>query len=802
MTKKLPIALLASAAVISSWAVPARPGWRTLTQPDGSEIRVNIIGDEFYHRIVNADGQQCVRNADGWILPVDEAEAAKIKAEGTRRRGRRNLPLRAASENQSQVPHVGSPRVPVLLVQYSDYKFKDADPLATFNSFFESGSTSARQYFTDQSNGAFTPEFDVYGPITLTGKRSDYGGNDYEGYDKGVGRMVAEGCLGLDSSIDFSVYDNDGDGECDVVIVLYAGDGEASSYDDDCEDAVWPCQWSLDSSDYGKSLTLDNTKVDLFAVFNELNGSDLSRIDGVGTFCHEFSHCLGLPDFYDTQYGPHFGMGVWSLMDTGCYNNDCYTPIGYSAYEKEFMSWINIPEGEENTNYLLTPMNLGSAATDMAVRLTNDADSDEYYILENRKRQGWDAYMPAEGLLITHFTYDASAWELNEVNDYDLQRATIIPADNNLLLDVETYYGEKYYYINEANLLTDLWPQSYATELTDSSTPAAKVNTGGYMSKPVTEITRNDDSTISFWVMKAPLPAVETPQNPSHTVLSSTSALIKWEGSDPNTASYTIELMPYVENAYIALGSTLFNSTSHGWIGEGYTGVEEAEEGIRLGSGNQLGKLTSAEYAVAEGHDCVTVEFDAKYYSNDGSQVNVCLVDSKGNNIASRQVTLTGSYTTYNVVFDLPESTLFKVRFETLAKKKRLYIRSVDIYSGDASVKEYLPADRRAAAAKKLTFSGITGNSYTVSGLESGGIYDYRIQAVPADKESYSASEWTSPERLDLSLVSGVALKAVDASAEAEWYTLQGVRLSGRPTESGIYVRVAGGKAEKLTIVK
>ncbi|MDE5808146.1 MAG: M6 family metalloprotease domain-containing protein, partial [Muribaculaceae bacterium] len=330
-----------------------------------------------------------------------------------------------------------------------------------------------------------------------------YGGNDYSGEDKGLGKMVAEGALGLDREIDYSKYDNDGDGVCDVLIILYAGDGEASSYDRDAENAIWPCQWSLSSSDYGKSLTLDNTLINKFAVFNELNGSNLRKIDGIGTFCHEFSHCLGLPDFYDTNYGQLFGMGPWSLMDSGSYLDDGYTPIGYSAYEKEFMGWIDIEEGKKNTYYSLPVLNQVNAATDKAVRLTNPADPDEYFILENRRRQGWDKYMDAEGLLIYHVTYSASAWENNNVNDFPMQRMTPVPCDNNLKMDAYSYYGKTQYRINDADLRGDLWPYKGNDSFTDNSLPAQKVNTGNLLGKPVTGIVINSDGTASFWLMKS-----------------------------------------------------------------------------------------------------------------------------------------------------------------------------------------------------------------------------------------------------------------------------------------------------------
>ncbi len=484
---------------VPSHGIPAREGIRVVRQPDGSEIELRLIGDEFYHEFFDSEGRPVRCDADGFFRPVSpESASARVKAAAVRR-GRHNVAVRRENEeDKTQVPHIGKVKIPVILVQYQDVKFRDVAAHTTFSRFFSDGSKSATRYFVNQSNGQFEPQFDVYGPVTLNSMRYVYGGNDAFGADRGLGKMVAEGCRKVDREVNFAEYDNDGDGECDVVIVLYAGDGEASSSAYNAAEAIWPCQWDLETSDFGEALNLDNTKVNMFAVFNELNGEDLTKIDGVGVFCHEFSHCLGLPDFYDTQYGPHFGMGHWSVMDHGGYNDDGYTPLGYSAYEKEFMGWMQIPEAEPETSYTLSPMNKIVHPSDMALRLTNPADPSEFYILENRQLTGWDRGMPTTGMLITHFTYDRSAWEENRVNDFDLQRATLIPADGRLNLIPNSYYGRMFYDIDRDDEATDLWPIEGADNLTDLSEPAAVVNTGGFMSKPVLDIVRNDDQTISF----------------------------------------------------------------------------------------------------------------------------------------------------------------------------------------------------------------------------------------------------------------------------------------------------------------
>ncbi len=697
---------IAALTSVSAMAIPAKRGDRTFVQSDGSTITVHLIGDERNHIYTTADGLALHRAADGdfyyksvngvtgimahnlgqrtqeeasFILSnASDVQASRLMAKRSAANDARKSPIRKAT----QVPNNGSPRVPVLLVQYKDKKFIDKDPKTTFESFFSHGETSAYQYFADQSNGKYTPQFDVYGPYTLKNNRSYYGGNDYNGDDKALGEMVAEGCNGLNSQIDFSQYDNDGDGECDVVIVLYAGDGEASSYDDDYENSVWPCQWDLNSSDYGKYLTLDKTKVNKFAVFNEAYGRDITKIDGIGTFCHEFSHCMGLPDFYDTEYNGHFGMAHWSLMDYGSYNNEGYTPIGYSAYEKEFMGWIEIPEVKENTYYTLPVFNQKNIETDQAVKITNDRNKNEYYIIENRARQGWDKYMLADGLLITHVYYDASAWQNNVVNDYDTQRMSPIPADNDLKMVKKTYYGETYYEVDEASILGDLWPYKSATELTDTSVPAAKVYVGSYMGKPVTEMIRNSDGTISFWAMKAPLPVLAAPSSLSHSAEDEESVTISWLPGDENDVTYTVEVSEHKELTFTQVMDVDFTKKPTDWTYEGYADNDkEYGYALRLGSGKQTGGATSPTFTTDE-NGIVSVVFDAQYYSSDNASVKVELLNASGKSIDTQTISLSGSRSQYVVFLEGNNEARMSVKFSSTQNKKRVLLYSVAIYNG------------------------------------------------------------------------------------------------------------------------
>ena len=527
MRKKLFSFLLLMCSSLLALAMPAKPGWHTITQSDGTTLKIHAVGNAFNHAILTSDGLTVERGSDGDVYYTSSltglttvrahepdnrtpAETAFIKAQKSNltmqynpyRFLRNNGPLKTVggSNEESGVPANGSRKIPIILVEFKDKKFNNTRQ-DIINAML-TGNESVGQYFRDQSNNVYQPDFDVYGIYTLSQNRVYYGGRQGSNNDKGLGYLVTEACqLAAADGVSFKPYDTNNDDYCDVVIVIYAGVGEAQAYYEHPE-AVWPCNWDLSSAAYygmgGSGAFRPNSGdpfVNTFAVFNELHGSNdnTTTIDGIGTFTHEFGHCLGLPDFYDTGDGGHYGLGDWDIMCLGCYNNDGYTPPGYSAYEKVFMGWINYITPSPGTYYTLPVFNQKQAATDKALCITSDLNQNEFFIIENRKKQGWDRYAPGEGIMITHVTYSQDRWWGNTPNNQDIQLMTLVNADNSW-----SYYDEN----------TDLWPQ---TEFTDNSTPAAKLymrangsinGNAGYLGKPVTEMVINQDGTASFWYMK------------------------------------------------------------------------------------------------------------------------------------------------------------------------------------------------------------------------------------------------------------------------------------------------------------
>ena len=492
-------------------AAPAKPVPFIHGQSDGTSITLVMRGGEFNHSLMTLDGLTVAQALNGDYCYTVGGSLSDVRAHDQGQRGieeqafviayRDQMALaagvhrqpRRTDENTSpQVPTLGSPRIPIILVNYTDVTFVDENPVATFQNQFNVMEYSCLHYFESQSRGLFSPRFDILGPVNLPQDRQYYGGNKRvygQEVDQQLGTMVYQACTGL-SGVDFSDYDNDGDGYVDVVVVLYAGVGEAQAWRA-VPESVWPCQWDMQESfDWGCStigpFQLNGVTIDKYAVFNELEGSNnYSRnIDGVGTFCHEFGHCLGLPDFYATNGVSAYGMNTWDIMDNGCYLNNGYRPCGYTSYERHFMGWMDLIDPVENTRYALSPLN---SVDGTAVKVTNDANPDEYYLLEYRVKTGWDEYLSAEGIMVLHVDYDKTAWDDNTPNNNrNHPRMSLIPADNTL---------------SSSTNWKDLWPQDGLDSLTDYSVPAAMVYTGGYMSKPITAMTVAGGKA-GFWYMK------------------------------------------------------------------------------------------------------------------------------------------------------------------------------------------------------------------------------------------------------------------------------------------------------------
>lgn len=591
-------------------AIPARRGlWKTVTLKDGTTVRVELCGDERLHYWQTADGK-CyhVDDANRATLITDMAALrTKAKAKVAARNVKRKVRTRALGNKRLASVYSGRKKGLIILAQFSDKKFATGHDKALFQRIAnEENFThpdgfvgSVKDYFKAQSNGMFELDFDIVGPVTLSKKMAYYGQDiGGEGNDAHPGEMVAEALNAVDAEVDFSVYDWDADGEVDQVYILYAGYGQASS---GIVSTVWPHEWTLTDSDYGNTLTLDNVVVNTYACSNEL--SEGTVLNGIGTICHEFSHCLGLPDMYDTyeKDGVNFGMNSWDLMDYGGYNGDGFVPAGYTSYEKMFAGWLTPIELKNDT--VVTSMKaLGENGE--AYIIYNDKYKDEYYLLENRQKTSWDGKLPGAGLLILHVDFNQAVWNSNEVNNVaNRQRCTIFHADGR---DGTTDY----------DLLGDPYPYAGNDSLTNSSSPMAvlyNANTDGrkLMSKAITGITQNGDGTIAFAFRNDNLKQVDVIKGDTLFYES----FDKCSGIGGNDNQW---------KGRIASGA--FLPDNQGWISE--TSSEYgAYQCARFGTGNKYGMETSPTFPVVDGS---VITFKAASWA---SESNVLTVESSNENV-------------------------------------------------------------------------------------------------------------------------------------------------------------------------
>lgn len=483
-------------AATAALAIPAKPGqWKTARLSDGTEVRVELKGDEYGSYWQAADGRAFVENSEtGEMTAVSLADVQKQasmqRAASDRARMSRLPGIAMQQRAEGTKTYEGHKKGLIILADFNDAnKFSATHTKELFSEIAntenysnpELGYTgSISDYFRDQSMGKLNLTFDVVGPVQLSRQRAYYGADKGIQRDRRAGEMAAEAMQLADEYVDYADYDWDGDGTVEQVFILYAGLGQ---HDGGPAAAIWPHESQLSASDYGKALTLDGVKLDTYACSSELQGG--GGICGIGTICHEFSHCLGYPDLYDPMNG-NFGMGTWDIMDIGSYINSGFTPSCYSGLERMLAGWQYAKVLRDDIT--IDDMKPIATGGDFYI-MYNEGNKKEFYILENHQNVGWDAKRKGTGLLVTHVDYDAGLWRSNSVNSTaGHPRCTIIAADGML--------GDDY---PEGNA----YPSGGRNSLTDDTAPAAElyaanINGKKLMGKPLTDIHVNSDGTVGF----------------------------------------------------------------------------------------------------------------------------------------------------------------------------------------------------------------------------------------------------------------------------------------------------------------
>lgn len=596
--KRTILSLCFSLLFLASYAVPAERGiMRKIKLADGKQIMVELRGDEFVHFWEAGDGTRYLRNAERFVPTNDEQIAYMANERRSVLLDGHASPIRKANASQrSAKPIVGKKKGLIILVQFPDVKFSMADPNAYFNRVANEQDVSIgkqkgslRDYFLAQSNGQFELDFDIAGPYTLGQPSSYYGADDeYSGHDQRAGDMICQGALAAAGDFNMADYDWDGDGEVEQIFVLYAGEGQATS---GVDDQVWPHKSNISAWSYSghKPLTLDGVKVDVYACSNEMRGGFVA---GIGTICHEFSHCLGFPDMYDTTHNSgatktNYGMGTWDLMNSGNYNGSSYVPAGYTSWEKWVAGWITPIELKGDMRVAdMKPMSQNGDA----YIVYNQGNRNEYYLFENRKKEGWDNGLSGEGMLILHVDYDSRIFGLNCPNTFvygnDRQRMTIFHADNSDGLGDEQ---------------GDPFPQPGITAFSNTTTPAAAVynrNSDGsnFMNISLSRITRNNDGYISFFFGDA--------NNADSSILLS-ETFDKCVGTGANDNNWM--------TFKVGVGS--FVPDMEGWMGSYMMGAYHC---ARFGDKASTASVTSPEFTV-DGE--AVLEFRAAPYAKEGTMV-------------------------------------------------------------------------------------------------------------------------------------------------------------------------------------
>ncbi|WP_288151499.1 M6 family metalloprotease domain-containing protein [uncultured Prevotella sp.] len=547
--KKILFLLIFALVATSSFASKANSLPAVVPQPDGTMLTVLLQGDENISWYTTTDGMLLVKRGNGYYVAQVKADgslaASSLLAHGPAMRGTEEtnmmllqdkakfakysskllgqpgeLPVTEWTngvtrkmkirDDSTLFPHMGSPKALVILVEFTDTTFTLPDPKASFNDYLnnETGNIvdrghgenrnakGVKGYFKDMSFGQFTPKFDVVGPVKLSHPLRYYGaGND------NMSRLIPDACSAVNDSVDFSQYDSNGDGYVDLVYVIYAGHSESEA--GNSTDDIWP---KSGYSDFG---TFDGKKVYRYGVNNELNGRETSKnklINGIGLFCHEFSHTMGLPDIYATSGAPgynkdNFGMEFWDLMDGGEYVHSGRFPTAYTSWEREVMGWMNVDTLTDTAHVVLRTIDSkGDSAR--SCKIVNPSVKNEAIYLQNIQNKGWNYYLPGHGLLVYRVSYASENVNFaDNPNNGSRPRIVCIPADGKLGA-IADYSGDS----TPDNYYADMAGDTYPGTSNVSSIASFTMYNGDALDRPILNI-EEDVTLVSFDYLGKKIPS-------------------------------------------------------------------------------------------------------------------------------------------------------------------------------------------------------------------------------------------------------------------------------------------------------
>lgn len=774
-----------------AYAKPAMKGIRIIEQPDGNILKVKVIGDEHLHFTVTESGDLLRKDPDGFyrlakisadgvlsstgILPYSpEAPSAAINLKDispsdiqARRSAKRKAAQSGLGLCTTNYPSVGNPKGLIILVEFSDVKFKSTSTYSGkdyFNDMINGdnftqfkGTGSAKKYFEEQSGGKFVPDFDVLGPVTLPQKMSYYGANDAYGDDIHPELMVTHAVEALDPTVNFSVYDTDHDGIIDNIYIFYAGQGEA---DYGSEDSIWPHSWDVRFA--GINRKVDGVTIAQYACSNEW---DQSSPSGVGTFIHEFSHVMGLPDLYHTtDANASYTPDEYSVLDYGPYNNDGRTPPNYGAYEKNALGWFEpiVLSGPETVS--LEEISTGQFA------LIPTEKSNEFFLLENRQQAGWDKYIPNHGMLIWHIDYEKNVFDQNIVNNTkNHQYVDIVEANNRQ----DYRYSEGWTYPGTSG----------NTSFTSSTTPALKSWAGKAIDIPITGI-KELGGIITFYVSGGgnALPA------PKPTVIGYSESkgyfMVEWDPIE-GAIDYFITVYAGIGSEEGEISTGFDNSAlSEGWtasskdwyntnsnFGENTPSFKFNKDGQTLTSPKTDGNIRSLKFW-SKGQSTENTVLNIEGFRDD-SWIHITDYEPLPNKTETAEIN------------DFPVGVR-QIRFTLSKTKGNIAVDDIRIsYGGGSEILEgYNNRSTEGKTMVKVDFIKEDGNEYSfvVSAYDG----EQTSQSRPVNVIVKGEKETT-----------GVVTGTENSDAIPEYFSLQGIRIAN-PTSGMIVIERKGSATRKI----
>lgn len=806
--KRLILTALMMTVVVTVVAKPARRGLFTVTQPDGTTLQLQQVGDEYSHHLVTEDGKLVIKEGDTYYYKnvtangvnvntgvvareashrtgidaavsqsLSDIDVAQLRLEKMQRRLKGFSASRATAQSgmglfNDKFPRKGKIKALVLLVEYSDVSFKLSDPKGYFTDMLTregfnlyNGTGSVHDYFVQNSRGQFDPEFDVFGPVKLAKPMAYYGANDNNGDDVKPHEMVIDACRALNSQINFADYDMDNDGEVDNIYVFYAGWGEAShSQEPDC---IWPHSWDI-SEGAGESVFLDGKLLNRYACSNEWEDwgetTSYERPDGVGTFIHEFSHVMGIPDLYNTGSRNVYGTpGSWSVMDYGPYNHEGCTPPNYSTFERNALGWIDPYVISGASSYDLS--NLADVNEACIIPTTK---STEFFLIENRQKTGWDAYIPGHGMLIWHVDFDQNVWGNQTINN----------TQSHLRVQIE--------WANDNRKDESGWAfpgTSNKTSFTNTTTPSMKTWNGTNLNLPITDITEKG-GIISFDVAGGSA-SIDSPVARYDVTPAGDGFVLSW---DPVQGAVDYQVSVYE-----------------------YTMIDQSE--VYDSSDLPAGWSQSLSGTYATKGNFTTGTCSLKF-GKSGDNLSTCVYDADVKAISFWHKGMSTNNSASSLAVEgLVNSSWVKIQDVKPTNNSGVEYSNTNLPAGVRQVKFTYSKASGNMAVDNITvrYAGEGLGVYNnMSGISTSGATSYKVTLGANHSSVYVAEVRASDgrhlspgNRLEIKINASAGVDTVitdnEANAPVEYYNMQGVKIE-HPSAGNIYIRRQGATVSKVRL--